>query len=73
MYGDQFGEFVCRYWGLKGYTALQRIFICYQLGWEIYTQHVENPGSEQHKDELKINGDRSLADAFLSIPPLSQT
>ena len=23
MYGDQFGEFVCRYWGLKGYFFFQ--------------------------------------------------
>ena len=22
MYRDQFGEFVCGYWGLKGYTLL---------------------------------------------------
>ena len=24
MYGDQFGEFVCGYWGLKGYGNLWR-------------------------------------------------
>ena len=24
MYGDQFGEFVCGYWGLKGYSELLR-------------------------------------------------
>ena len=23
MYGDQFGEFVCGYWGLKGYQKCQ--------------------------------------------------
>ena len=22
MYGDQFGEFVCGYWGLKGYKSV---------------------------------------------------
>ena len=25
MYGDQFGEFVCGYWGLKGYKRLKTI------------------------------------------------
>ena len=25
MYGDQFGEFVCGYWGLKGYTTHVRV------------------------------------------------
>ena len=25
MYGDQFGEFVCVYWGLKGQTGVHTI------------------------------------------------
>ena len=43
MYGDQFGEFVCGYWGLKGYrgvstrrelTAICRCFLKPCLNWQ---------------------------------------
>ena len=27
MYGDQFGEFVCGYWGLKGLSSTLDLFL----------------------------------------------
>ena len=40
MYGDQFGEFECGYWGLKGYASLitEAINRWHCLNW-IYTLH----------------------------------
>ena len=28
MYGDQFGEFVCGYWSLKGKNVHMTVYIC---------------------------------------------
>ena len=38
MYRDQFGEFVCGYWGLKGHTGLiQKIATIFQ---GIFKDHI---------------------------------
>ena len=34
MYGDQIGEFVCGYWGLKGYSKFKRNLTFLTCQWE---------------------------------------
>ena len=41
MYRDQFGEFVCRYWGLKGYWFLT---LSQQKFWRVGTVNVAKQG-----------------------------
>ena len=43
MYGDQFGELVCGYWGLKGYRTV--------VGWEpLYGKR----GNPHHIQDLTL-------------------
>ena len=40
MYGDQFGEFACGYWGLKGYYMYH--WPCQVLlDWALYLANIE--------------------------------